>query len=139
MARAGIQPDQPVLTFNLDDFLNQKEFEENDLVLIVEGRGANSTTYTNFEEAVKITAQLAEKEIKDEFSGYRLEQPNRWYIRGCTQELIDQLNYKIAKMKKRPHGLELVFKLQRKAEEVTKLRLLWVPPNLHLDTVRKLQ
>ena len=41
-------------------------------------------------------------------------------------------------MKIRADGPELVFRFQRKAEEVTKLRLLWVPPNLHLDAVRRL-
>ena len=91
MARAGVQPDQPVPTFNLDDFLNHKEFEENELVLIIEGRGANSTSYTNVEDAVRKTAQLAEeRDMKEEFACYRLEQPNRRYIRGCTTELIDQ-------------------------------------------------
>ena len=31
MARAGIQPDQPFV-FHLDDFLNKREFEDNELV-----------------------------------------------------------------------------------------------------------
>ena len=134
MARAGIQP----ITFNLDDFLNKREFEDNEIVLIVEGKGANGTTYTNVEEAVRKTAQLPKGEIKDEFSCYRLEQPNRWYIRGCTQELTDKLNNKTTKMRTKTAGPELVFKFQRKAEEITKLRMLWVPPNLHLDAVRRL-
>ena len=41
-------------------------------------------------------------------------------------------------MRTKPDGPELVFKFQRKAEEVTRLRMLWVPPNLHLDAVRRL-
>ena len=41
-------------------------------------------------------------------------------------------------MKIRSDGPELVFRFQRRAEEVTKLRLLWVPPSLHLDAVRRL-
>ena len=40
MARAGIQPDQTI-TFDQDDFLNKREFEDDELVLIVEGKGAN--------------------------------------------------------------------------------------------------
>ena len=114
----------PVLTFSIEDFLNNKEFEENELLLIVEGKGANSTTYTNIEEAVRKAAQLEkEKEIQDQFSCYRLEQPDRWYIRGCTQELIDQLNNKTTRMRIRPDGQELVFKFHLKAEEVTKLKV----------------
>ena len=84
MARAGIQPDQPFV-FNLDDFLNQREFEDNDFVLIVEGKGSNGTTYTNVEDAIKKLAQLPEGEMQEQFACYRLKQPNRWYIRGCTK------------------------------------------------------
>ena len=124
--------------FNLDDFLNKREFEDNELVLIVEGRGSNGTTYTNVEDAIKKTTQLPEGEIQDQFSCYRLEQPNRWYIRGCTENMINKLNNKITNMKIKSDGPELVFRFQRKAEEVTKLRLLWVPPSLHLDAVRRL-
>ena len=160
MARAGIQPDQTI-TFDQDDFLNKREFEDDELVLIVEGKGANGR------ERGK-TAQLPEGEIKDEFSCYRLEQPNlwyirgctqeltepnrwyirgctqeltepnRWYIRGCTQELTEKLNNKATKMRTEPDGPVLLFKFQHKAEEVTRLRMLWVPPNLHLDAVRRL-
>ena len=108
------------------------------LVLIVEGKGSNDTTYTNVEDAIKKLAQLPEGEIHEQFACYRLEQPNRWYIRGCTQSMIEKLNNKSTKMKIRSDGPELVFRFQRKAEEVTKLRLLWVPPNLHLDAVRRL-
>ena len=49
-----------------------------------------------------------------------------------------KLNNKTIKMKTKTDGPELVFKFQRKAEEVTKLRMLWVPPSLHLDAFRRL-
>ena len=79
MARSVIQAEKPVFTFNLDDFLNNKEFEENELVLTVEGRGANRTSYINVEEMVKKTAGLeANENIEQQFSCYRLESPNKW-------------------------------------------------------------
>ena len=53
--------------------------------------------------------------------------------------MINKLNNKVTKMKIKSDGPELVFRFQRKAEEVTKLRLLWVPPSLHLDAVQRLE
>ena len=60
MARAGIQAEKPVFTFTLDDFLDNKEFIENEIVLTVKGRGANRTTYTNIEEIVKKNSTVAQ-------------------------------------------------------------------------------
>ena len=77
MAKPGIQAEEPVFTFTLDDFLNNKEFVENEIVLTVEGRGANRTTYTDVEEIVRKTAKLLEEEkVEEQFSCYRLEVPN---------------------------------------------------------------
>ena len=77
MARAGIQAEKPVFTFTLNDFLDNKEFVDNEIVLTVEGRGANQTTYTNVEDIVKKVAQLPKEEkIEEQFSCYRLEDTN---------------------------------------------------------------
>ena len=140
MARAGIQAVKPVFTFTLDDFLDNKEFIENEIVLTVEGRGANRTTYNNIEEIVKKTAQLPKEEkIEEQFSCYRLEIPTRWYIR-CTYVVhtLYKLNNQTTKGRVSPEGSELTFRFQKKNEEATRVRLLWVPPNLQLDAVKRL-
>ena len=139
MARAGIQAEKPVFTFTLNDFLDNKEFVDNEIVLTVEGRGANRTTYTNVEEIVKKVAQLPKEEkIEEQFSCYRLEIPTRWYIRCTNESLVTKLNNQTTKGKVSPEGSELTFRFQKKCEEATRVRLLWVPPNLHLDSVKRL-
>ena len=111
MAKSGIQAEEPVFTFNLKDFLHNKELVENELVLTTEGRGVNRTSHTNVEEIIRKTANISKEEnIEEQFSCYRLEVLNRWYIR-CNKE-------------------ELVEKLMKKSELVTRVRLLWVPPNM---------
>ena len=139
MAKAGIQAEKPVFTFTLDDFVNNKEFTDNEIVLSVEGRGANRTTYINIEEVVKRTAKLTKEEkVEEQFSCYRLEDPTRWYIRCTTEDLVNKLNNQITKGRVSPEGSELTFRFKKKSEETTRVRLLWVPPNLHLGAVERL-
>ena len=100
MATPGIQAEEPVFTFTLDDFLNNKEFVQNEIVLTIEGRGANRTSYTNIEEIIKKTAKIPKEEkIEEQFSCYRLEVPNRWYIRCKKEELVEKLNNQTIKGK----------------------------------------
>ena len=61
MAKSGIQAEEPVFTFNLKDFLHKKEFVENELVLTVEGRGVNRTSYTNVEEIIRKPANISKE------------------------------------------------------------------------------
>ena len=139
MARSGIQAEKPVFTFTLDDFVDNKEFIDNEIVLTVEGRGANRTTYINIEEMVKRTAKLPKEEkIEEQFSCYRLEDPTRWYIRCTKEELVSKLNNQTTKGRVSPEGSELTFRFKKKSEETTRVRLLWVPPNLQLGAVKRL-
>ena len=139
MTRPGIQAEDPVFTFTLDDFLNNKEFVENEIVLTVQGRGANRTTYTHVEEIVRKTAKLSKEEkVEEQFSCYRLEIPTRWYIRCKKEDLVEKLNNQSTKGKVTAEGSELTFRFQKKSEEVTRVRLLWVPPNLQLGAIKRL-
>ena len=139
MPRSGIQAEEPVFTFTLNDFLNNKEFIENEIVLTVEGRRANRTSYTHIEEIVRKTAKLPKDEkIEEQFSCYRLEVPNRWYIRCTKEELAEKLNYQVTKGKLMADGPELTFRFLKKSEEVTRVRFLWVPPNLQLEAIKRL-
>ena len=139
MAKPGIQAEEPVFTFTLDDFLNNKEFVENEIVLTVEGRGANRTTYTDVEEIVRKTAKLSEEEkVEEQFSCYRLEVPNRWYSRCKNEELVEKLNNQTTKGRITAEGSELTFRFQKKSDEVTRVRILWVPPNLQLGAIKRL-
>ena len=115
MAKPGIQAEEPVFTFTLGDFLNNKEFVENEIVLTVEGRGVNCTTYTHVEEIVRKTAKLSKEEkIEEQFSCYRLEIPNRWYIRCKKEDLVEKLNNQTTKGKIAAEGSELTFRFQKK-------------------------
>ena len=139
MTRPGIQAEEPVFTFTLDDFLNNKEFVENEIVLTVQGRGANRTTYTHVEEIVRKTAKLSKEEkVEEQFSCYRLEIPTRWYIRCKKEDLVEKLNNQSTKGKVTAEGSKLTFRFQKKSEEVTRVRLLWVPPNLQLGAIKRL-
>ena len=139
MAKPGIQAEEPVFTFTLDDFLNNKEFVDNEIVLTVEGRGANHTTYTHVEEIVRKTAKLSEEEkVEEQFSCYRLEVPNRWYSRCKNEELVEKLNNQTTKGRITGEGSELTFRFQKKSDEVTRVRILWVPPNLQLGAIKRL-
>ena len=123
----------------MDDFLNNKEFIENEIVLTVEGHGANRTSYTHVEEIVRRTAKVSKDEkIEEQFSCYRLEVPNRWYIRCIKEELAEKLNNQVTKGKLIADGPELKFRFLKKSEEVTRVRLLWVPLNLQLDAIKRL-
>ena len=138
MAKPGIQAEEPVFTFTLEDFLNNKEFVENEIVLTIEGRGANRTSYTNIEEIVRKTAKLSKEEkMEEQFNCYRLEIPNRWYIRCNNQELVEKLNNQTNKGRTTTDGPELSSHSKKKSE-VTRVRLLWVPPSLRLGAVRRL-
>ena len=54
------------------------------------------------------------------------------------ESLVTKLNNQTTKGRVSPEGSELTFRFQKKCEEATRVRLLWVPPNLHLDAVKRL-
>ena len=79
-----------------------------------------------------------EEKIEEQFSCYRLEDPTRWYIQCTNEELVSKLNNQTNKGRVSPEGSELTFRFKKKSEETTRVRLLWVPPNLQLGAVKRL-
>ena len=60
------------------------------------------------------------------------------YIDSENESLVNKLNNQTTKGRVSPEGSELTFRFQKKSEEATRVRLLWVPPNLQLDAVKRL-
>ena len=83
-----------------------------------------------------MTEAFNSEKVEEQFSCYRLQIPTRWYIRCIKEDLVEKLNNQTTKGRVTPEGSELTF--QKKSEEVTPVRLLWVPPSLQLAAIGRL-
>ncbi|GFN74217.1 histone-lysine N-methyltransferase SETMAR-like protein [Plakobranchus ocellatus] len=100
------------------DFEYSKFYDDHEMTITVTGPRAVAATWEDIQAAVTI---------------YRLEEPTKWFLRA-NEELASKLNKKTTTSTSRKFAVSFI----RRQEEKKNFRVLWVPPRLKLEAVKKI-
>ncbi|GFS24480.1 hypothetical protein ElyMa_007004200 [Elysia marginata] len=113
----------------LGDFEDQKIHEEDKILIKITGPKAMTCSWAQVHGA--IVTKLGPCQEHRFYKLYRLEDPLKWFLL-CNKEQLGKLNGVCLAV-----GM-LMLNCIRRSEERTYFRLLWVPPRLKLESVKKI-
>ncbi|GFO31263.1 hypothetical protein PoB_005776800 [Plakobranchus ocellatus] len=111
------------------DFEDSKLYDDHEMTITVTGPRAIAATWEDIQAAVTALAGPSQAS----WPIYRLEEPTKSFIRA-DEELASKLNKKTTTSTSRKFAVSFI----RRQEERKNFRVLWVPPRLKLEAVKKI-